>query len=231
MALGLAGKYPFGGAMRQQFLLFLFALLSGFLAFDRLLQILSHSAARRVLAGGCALAIAGNLVLQLGGLRLQGQEDFTMQSLVFQREFPGTRTVQVDQLNLVGFFIAHHDWNWQFAGREPGNRALERYRLEKDGKQFTLIAHRNRFGFNFHDATLYSALRSAWHAGDPPCFSVFCVHLNLYKPPERRLPDLEPSEVAARIVDLGGRAGLTPGKILFRGNDVYAELCPTTAAP
>jgi hypothetical protein len=225
MALGLAGKYPFGGAMRQQFLLFLFALLSGFLAFDRLLQTLSHSAARRALAGGCALAIAGNLVLQLGGLRLQGQEDFTMQSLVFQREFPGTRTVQVDQLNLIGFFMAHHDWNWQFAGREPGNRALERYRLEKDGRQLTLIAHRNRFGFDFRDATLYSALRSALHAGDPPCFSVFCVHKNLYKPPERRLPDLDPAQIAAKILALAPREGQTLRKLVFRGNDVYAEFC------
>ena len=139
---------------------------------------------------------------------------FAVQSLVFHREFPETQTVRVDQLNLIGFFMAHHDWNWRWMGREPGNWAVERYRLDKADKQFTLIAHRGRCSFDFHDVTLYPSLRSALHADDPRCFSVFCVHTNLYEPPERRLPDLESSEVAAQITDLGGKSGLTPSRIL-----------------
>ena len=230
MALGLAGKYPFGGAMRQQFLLFLFALLAGFLAFDRLARSLSAAKLQRVLAAACALAIAGNVFLQRESFRPRGPEDFTAQTVVFESAFPGDRTVQVDQLNLIGFFITHHDWNWKFAGRQPANWAVERYLLEKGARRYTLIAHRDRWNLDFQDAALYPALRSALHAGDPPCFSVFCVHTNLYKPPQRRLPDLDAARTTEEIATLAPKAGETPGPIVIRGNDVYAELCVPDSA-
>ena len=184
MALGLAGKYPFGGAMRQQFLLFLFALLAGFLAFDRLARSLSAATAA---ASSCRRLRARDRrqrhPARREDFRPRGPEDFAAQTVVFESAFPGDRTVQVDQLNLIGFFITHHDWNWKFDGREPANWAVERYLLEKGARRYTLIAHRDRWNFDFQDAALYPALRSALHAGDPPCFSVFCVHTNLYKPP------------------------------------------------
>ncbi|HVQ54696.1 MAG TPA: phospholipid carrier-dependent glycosyltransferase [Thermoanaerobaculia bacterium] len=230
MALGLAAKYPFGGAMRQQFLLFLFALLAGFLAFDRLARSLSAAKLQRILAAACALAIAGNVFLQRETFRPRGPEDFAAQTVVFESAFPGDRTVQVDQLNLIGFFITHHDWNWKFAGREPANWAVERYLLEKGARRYTLIAHRDRWNLDFQDAALYPALRSALHAGDPPCFSVFCVHTNLYKPPQRRLPDLDAARTTEGIVTLAPKAGETPGGIVIRGNDVYAELCVPDSA-
>jgi len=230
MALGLAGKYPFGGAMRQQFLLFLFALLAGYLAFDRLARSFPAARARHVLAVVCAVAIAGNAVAQGGYFRPGGSEDFTAPGRVFDSEFPGARTIQVDQLNLIGFFMAHHDWNWKPAGRLPENWAVERYSLEKEGRRYTLIAHRDRWNFDFQDPALYPALRSALPPGGPPCFYVFCVHTNLYKPPERRLPDLDAARTAEKIATLAPKAGETPGRIVIRGNDVYAELCVPDSA-
>jgi hypothetical protein len=229
MALGLAGKYPLGGAMRQQFLLFLFALLAGYLAFDRLARSFPAGPARRVLAVVCAMAIAGNAVAQREDFRPRGPEEFTAQTRVFESAFPEARTIQVDQLNLIGFFMAHHDWHWKPAGRLPENWAVERYLLEKDGRRYTLIAHRDRWNLDFQDPKLYPALRSALQPGDPPCFSVFCVHTNLYKPPERRLPDLDAARTTEKVETLAPKAGETPGRIVIRGNDVYAELCVDSA--
>ena len=162
------------------------------------------------------MAIAGNAVAQREDFRPRGPEEFTAQSRVFESAFPGARTIQVDQLNLIGFFMAHHDWNWKPAGRLPENWAVERYLLEKDGQRYTLIAHRDRWNFDFQDPALYPALRSALQPGDPPCFSVFCVHTNLYKPPERRLPDLDAARTTEKIATLAPKAGEAPGRIVIR---------------
>jgi hypothetical protein len=231
MALGLAGKYPFGGAMRQQFLLFQFALLAGFVALDRLFGAAStvSRGLRGAIVAACGLAIAVNFGLHLPDLRPSGHDAFAIQVRTFDKEFPETRLVQVDQLNLIGFFMQHHDWSWRFLGRETANPSIERYSLEKDGRALTLVAHRDRWNFDFRDPALYGALRSALHAGDPDCFTVFCVHTNLYKPPDRRLPDLDPAVVAESVSTLASAAGERRGPIVVRGNDVYAELC--SAAP
>jgi hypothetical protein len=66
--------------------------------------------------------------------------------------------------------------------------------------------------------------------GDPAEFAVFCVHTNLYKPPQRRLPDLDAARTTGGIATLAPKAGETPGRIVIRGNDVYAELCVPDSA-
>jgi hypothetical protein len=231
MGMGLRGLYPFGGLMKHQFLLLLFAILAGFVAFDRLVQSVSRPFARGALLGACALAIAGNFVGHLQDLRPAGEDPFLAQARVFEREFPEARTIQVDQLNLIGLFIPYHDWKWRFVGREPANPTVERYELERGGRRLTLIAHRNWWNFDFHDPAVYTALRSAIRRGDPDEFAVFCVHTNLYKPPERRLPDLDSKEVTARITALGPPAGLELRKISFQGNDVYAGFRAMPGSP
>ena len=231
MGMGLRGPYPFGGLMRQQFLYFLFAVPAGLIAFDRVVRRVRGARARNALVGAFVLSIAVNLLWHARDFQNVGGPHFAPQARIFHDTFPAAVTVQVDQLNLIGFFIPHDDWNWRFVGREPGNPAVERYELQKSGKRLTLVAHRDRWNFDFFDPGLYPALRSALHSGDPDCFDVFCVHTNLYKPPERRLPDLDSTQVTAQILRLGPRAGLRPGKVVFRGNDVYAEFCRIATSP
>jgi hypothetical protein len=217
--------------MRQQFLYFLFAVPAGFLAFDRVLSGGRSVRVRGAVAAAAIVLLAANLVWHARDFKNLGHVDFTQQAWVYHRTFPDAATLQVDQLNLIGFFIPHDDWNWRFAGRQPDRPLVERYELERDGKRLTLIAHRDRWNFDFHEAALYPALRSALHPTDPDCFTVFCVHTNLYKPPERRLPDLDSAEVTARIAELAPAGGLAPRKIEIRGNDVYAEFCRTPGSP
>ena len=225
MAMGLKGPYPFGGLMRQQFLYFLFAVPAGFIAFDRLLARLRGVRARRVLVIAAAACLTVNLVWHARDFENVGRRDFAAQARIFHRSFPDAATIQVDQLNLIGFFMAHDDWSWKFLGAPPGNPLVQRYALEKGGRRVTLIAHRDYWNFDFHEPGLYPALRAAIRGDDPACFAVFCVHTNLYKPAERRLPDLEPAEVEARIAALAPPAGLKAGPLVFQGNDVYGEFC------
>jgi hypothetical protein len=230
MVLGILGKYPFGGVMRQQFLLLLFGLLSAFLALDRLLRASRRAAIRGSLVILGLAAVLGSFTLHLVDLRSPGSEAFGAQSRLFHREFPDTKLVQVDQLNLIGFFMSHHEWDWQYVDRDPTNASVERYRLASHDRRLTLIAHRDRWNFDFTDPKVLASLRSALRGGDPACFSVFCVHTNLYKPPERRLPDLDPARVETALHAFAGTQDEAVPKIVFRGNDVYAEFCTEESA-
>ncbi len=231
IALGLKGPYPFGGLMRQQFLYFLFAIPAGFVAFDRLLRGVDRARARAAIAAAGAALLVLNLAWHRRDFRNLGHVDFTKQARAFDRLFPDAEVLHVDQLNLIGFFMTHDDWRWRFAGRDPRNPLVERYVLEKDGRRLTLVAHRDSWNFDFHDPKLYERLRSALAPGDPDCLHVFCVHTNLYKPAERRLPDLEGDEIRRSIAGLAPAAQLAPRRVEIRGNDVYAEICRTPAAP
>jgi hypothetical protein len=225
MVMGLKGPYPFGGLMRQQFLYFLFAIPAGFVAFDRVLAGVGRIRLRRALAAAVALLLTANLAWHARDFKNLGHLDFAVQARLFDRAFPDAAIVQIDQFNLIGFFMPHDDWSWRFVGREPGQPLVERYEITGDGKQLTLIAHRTVWNFDFHDVSLYPTLASALHPADPDCFTVFCVHPNLYKPPERRLPDFDSMETIARISELAPAGHLTPRKIEIRGNDIFASFC------
>ncbi len=230
IVLGLRGLYPFGGAMRQQFLYFLFAIPAGFVAFDRLAGAM-NSALRRSLLVLCGAAIAASFVAHAGNLRSPGRDPFTAQARAFDAAFPQTRVVQTDQFNLIGFFIAHHDWTWRFAGALPGLPAVQRYELDRDGRALTLLAHRGKWNFSLFEPGSYEALRSAAAASGADCTTAFVVHQNLYKPVERKLPPVDETALRAQAPSLAAAAGLTLRRLEIRGDDAYPELCVEGAPP
>jgi hypothetical protein len=231
VALGLRGAYPFGGAMRQQFLYFVFALLAGFVAFDRLRSALASAAARRAVSAAGLLLIAANLALHWRDLVPLGRDPFTAQAAFFDRSLPGASAVQVDQFNLIGFFIPHHDWRWTYAGALPGLPSVQRYELRKGGRAITLLAHRDVWNFDLTTRDAQARLKAAAAAAGMSCTAEFVVHQNLYKPVERKLfvPEPEAIERAARAS--AGAEGLELRRIEIRGGDVYAELCSPGARP
>jgi hypothetical protein len=225
IALGFGGLYPFGGASRQQFLYFLFAVLAGFVAFDRLLRAVASPPARRLLLFVGGAAIAANLRGHAEDLQPPGRDPFTRQARAFDRAFPGARVVQVDQFNLIGFFISHHDWKWSFAGTLPGLPAVQRYELDGAGRRLTLLAHRDNWNFGLFEPGTYAALRKAAAAAGADCTTAFVVHQNLYKPAERKLPPVDEVALRAAAPTLAGAAGLTLRRLEIRGDDAYPELC------
>ncbi len=231
IALGFAGLYPFGGASRQQFLYFLFAVLAGSVAFDRLVRAAASPPARRLLLVLGGAAIAANLGGHAEDLQPPGRDPFTRQARAFDRAVPGARVVQTDQFNLIGYFIAHHDWAWSFRGTLPGLPAVQRYELERDGRRLTLLAHRDHWNFDAAEPGTYAALRAGAAAAGAPCASVFDVHQNLYKPMERKLPHLDAEVVEPRARELAAAEGLDVRRLVVRGDDVFMDLCAAGAAP
>ena len=230
MVLGLRGLYPFGGAMRQQFLFFQFGLLAGFVAFDRLVSRAPSPAARRTLLFLCGAALAVNVAANSKNLLPMGRDPFTVQAYTFDRSFPQARVVQTDQFNLVGFFIAHHDWAWSYDGSLPGLPAVQRYELARDGRRLTLLAHRDRWNFPLLEGGTYAVLRAAGAAAGAECTTAFVVHQNLYKPPDRKLPPLDEVELLDAAPSLARAGGLTLRRLVSRGDDAYLELCDESGA-
>jgi hypothetical protein len=230
MVLGLRGLYPFGGAMRQQFLFFQFALLAGFVAFDRLVSSVPSPIARRALLFLCGAALAVDVVGNSKNFRPMGRDPFTIQAHAFDRSFPQARVVQTDQFNLVGFFIAHHDWAWSYGGALPGLPAVQRYELERDGRRLTLLAHRDRWNFPLLEAGTYTVFRAAGAAAGADCTTAFVVHQNLYKPPDRKLPHIDEGKLLDAAPSLARAGGLTLRRLVSRGDDGYLELCNESGA-
>ncbi len=226
IALGLAGLYPFGGAMRQQFLYFPFLILAGFVALDRALASVPAAARKAALALGIAvLGVA--VAAHWQNFRRPGRDPFMAQGRAFDRVIPDASVVQADQFNLIGFFIPHHDWKWRYAGTLPGLPAVQRYELDKSGRRLTLLAHRTRWNFDVSDPATYAALRTAADAAGARCTSVFDVHQNLYKPVERKLPHLDGFVVEPQARALAAKEGLFVGRMAVRGDDVFMEICET----
>jgi hypothetical protein len=228
LAIGMAGgvldRYPFGGAMRHQILLFLFALLAGFVAFDWIVERARRPSLRALLIALCSGAIGANVVVHVREWLPDGPEPFESEARMFWRDFPDAREIHVDSFNMIGFFAQHYRWDWRFAGQEPSNPSVERYDVSRGERHLTLVAHRDRWNMDFRDPTLYKSLEGSGWAAGPRCLTVFCVH-QILKPAGRDLANVPGNELEDRIPVLAREADLTIKKLHVRGDDVFAELC------
>ena len=219
-AAALAGRYPFGGAMRHQFLILLFAFLAVAVAADRLLLAVPWRATRAVLlvAAAAAVVLAGAATLQRFSRPLP--EGFTRDVAAFEGAFPGERVVHTDHYGLVGFFSERHDWRWTFRGRSAENPAIETYSVERGPERILVVAHRDRWAFDFADPTLY---RDLAHVADPAtgCLSIF--HVRQWFPEQ---PRVDAAAEKARIVAGARAADWFPRRLVVEGDDTFVVLCP-----
>jgi len=217
MTASLRGWYPFGGAMRHQILLMVFALMAALVAFDRVLLGLSPPARRALSALGVVAIVANGWVH--GDKRWQPRpEPFSALGERFDREFREAREVHVDQFNLIGFFAQHHDWNWDFLGQAAGHPGPEHYRLSSSGRSLELVAHRDMWNMDLLSPGLYAELSAARGAADSNTITLFYVRQIL---PGDRSPSAE--ALRREIPALARGAGLELEKLDVAGASVLAE--------
>jgi hypothetical protein len=226
MGLGALGRYPFGGHVRHQFLLFLFALLAGFVAVDRLVRAVPRRARAVLIAAGVGV-IALNSVLQRQRIFTP---DYRTQPLVakkgiFERSLSGLRTVHIDQFNLIGMVMDYYGWNWRFAGPDPSGPWIERYELTRDGQRLTLFAHRSIWLMDFRSAALYEELEASLRQRSDGCETAFCVYRNVYGPPWTKLPGRIRDSLQAQILRLAARAGLEIRGIVLTDDAARMDFC------
>ncbi len=224
---GAAGLYPFGGAMRHQFLLMVFGLMAAVVAYDRVLPARSAAARRTFLGAAVALILVN--AWGHGERRWRPRpEPFAADRDRFDRDFPGADEVHVDQFNLVGFFAQHHDWDWEFLGSVPGHPTIERYRLSRNGRSLALVAHRGLWNADPLEAGTYRELSEAPPQAASGSLVLYDV---LQAPPGASAPDA--ALLRERVPVLARQAGLETVRLDVAGSDVFAQFrrAGTTASP
>lgn len=227
--LGTLRLYPFGGAMRHQYLIFLFGLLAAFVVFDRAFRLLRTPAARLAAVFLCFAASAFSVFGWRPPVDPRDPTSFLPKVAEFNRQFPSARAIHVDHFNFVGLFTAYHEWSWRFVGTSATNPLVELYRVQSGEKSFLIVDHRDRPFFNLGLGSLYHDLASGWNDGGDRCQTVFYaarLTREAFQPGFRELPE---EERLAKLSRLAAAEGLEARRVVLSGPDVFAELCADSA--
>jgi hypothetical protein len=219
MAGGALGKYPFGGFLRQQFLLFPFLVLCAFLLPDRLARGIPRPA-RFALAALLFLAILGVSYRRFDAYPKVKGPLFTEQMERYNRLFPSAAAVYVDRYNLITFFLHHDDWRWKFEGETSLAPHIDIYRVSRGDRQILLFRDKARWLLDYQDATLYQDLKGCMLARDLPAITVFRMA-------QAPCPPRDAAEIGAyrkKVVGLAAAAGLCFQQLAIHDCDVNAEL-------
>jgi hypothetical protein len=219
MLVGLFDKYPFGGALRHQFLLFPFLILWGFLLLDRLLDTVPRWA---------VWALTGILAVAIGAVSYRGFETsphptqtlMTVQMETFNTLFPDSTAVYVDQFNLYAFFMHHDKWDWKYEGLVPGTRKVDLYRATRGNRSILVFRDRGRWVLEYDDALLYDDLAACMRSNGLRAIDIFRV--GQVSASDRDEAELEKYRKTAAT--MAARQGLCIQRLAIRGADEYGEV-------
>ncbi len=219
MLVGVLDKYPFGGELRHQFLLFPFLILCACVLLDRLAAAIPQRAAW-ALAGilGVAIVVVGYRGFEAYPRASEALMSGEMQR--FDRLFPAPAAVYVDRFNLYAFFIHHDDWTWEFQGRARSAPRVDVYRLSRAGRRVFVLADNSRWVLEYDDATLYDDLAACMRAEGLRAIDVFRVG-QVKGPPRQAAEILEYSKLAAAMA---ARHGVCLQQLAVQDWDAYAEV-------
>ncbi len=225
---GVARLYPFGGFLRQQYILFPFFVICPFVLFDRLFAKVPLPA---------VLAIAGLLTVGIGYASYENYDAYPKVSTMlltdqmnrYNRLFPAPPAIIIDQFNLTTFFMHHHDWDWSFAGALPGSDTVDVYKLAHDGRSMMLFRDKDHWNLDLRDPELYAHMATAMQNWHLPAMTIFC----LAQPVPKARTEAQVTAYRARAAELAAGHGLCIQTLDLDNYDVYAEFrsAGTCAAP
>jgi hypothetical protein len=226
MVLGLCGMYPFGGQMRHQFLIFVFALLAGMVAVDATIRD-APSRGRVAALGGLAAVLATDFFVQLPALLHPAPDRLAPILEVHDADFRRTGNVSADQFGLVALFTRYYNSSFRFAERVSDSPPIDRYEVGSGGRRFDVLAFRNWWIFEFWDDRLFAELSQAWSKRSATCNGLLRVSGTVFDQPERLRPDARfRSTLEARLRAAGAARGLSVRNLDASDFlDVYAEFC------
>lgn len=175
MLASVVGAYPFGGLLRQQFLLFPFLVLATFLFLDRLASMLPSRQVSTIFLCALIPLICWSGVDELRSKRIYPDDAFSRETALFESTFPSPEAVYVDQFNLIGFFSKHHQDKWSYAGRPAGKRFSDAYYVTNGNKKLVLFRDRVRWNLDLTDPMVYSDISRSLRSGGTTSVTVYCV--------------------------------------------------------
>jgi hypothetical protein len=208
IASAILGKYPFGGNLRHQFILFPFAVLCGCIVLDRFASAIPGRRARAVLAAAAILLTAGVLAARFYELPKSRTDIGAEHMSRFRDAFPSPASVYVDGFSLIMFFIHHHDWTWDLRAQNPSSPWIDIYRVSKGDREFLLVRDRARWNTDFAEASFYADLAGGFRLAPLRSIATFCIR----QTPQPGGIETE-TKLARQVLELASAAGLCVKKI------------------
>jgi hypothetical protein len=222
MLAAVLGKYPFGGFLRQQFLLFPFLVLCAFLLPDRLAGAIPVRA-RYALAALLFVTVLGVSYSRFEAYPKVKEALMTDQMRRYNNLFPEAAAVYTDQYNFIAFFLHHDDWEWKFVERissEANVANIDIYRIRRGGRQMLVFDDNGLWVADPLDAGVYYSMAACIRAEALPSITLF-----------RSAQDDETARDKAglkayrkQIADTARDQGLCVESLDLYGSDVYAEV-------
>jgi hypothetical protein len=227
MALGLLGLYPFGGLMRHQFLIFLFALLAGMAAVDAAVRSLPRGRAA-VLVGSLAALLAVSFATRLPQLLRPAPDP--LRPIVSAREAVLRQRggVTVDQFGLIALFSQFAGSDWRFRGALADNSRAEVYAVDLPGGAVSVLALRDWWIFDLSSARLFDELARAWKTEGSDCHGFLRFGGQALRPDRKPVPAERRAAFASRLSGGAAAQGLRlENASVSPYGDVDAVFCGT----
>ena len=220
-AAAVAGLYPFGGSLRQQFVLFPFVVLAGAIAVQGFTSRIRSRSLRAAVIAVPAVAVAVNFALRVGPYLKPGPEVVARNDAIFRSMFPDPPVVYADQYSVVALFAGRDRWEWTAQGALRGEPGADVYRVSGDARSFLLVRDRTRWNVDFGDPRFYALLRRSVESLSAKSVTVFGV---VDRGGAGPFGPEEAESLRERIRLGSSAAGLTAGRIVIRGRNVFFEL-------
>ena len=204
---GITGKYPFGGLLRHQFILFPFTVMSGCVLLDRSGNAINKVRLNIALAIVIVVMVAGVSAVQVYRFPMVSADIFTDEMNRFRETFPSPGAVYLDDFNQIIFFAHYHDWNWHFVVSNAAVSTTDIYRVSKAPQQFLIVWDRGRWNADLQDSAFYHDLAAVMRSQGLTSVATFTIH-------DQSVPIATKSDSALenRINELAAAAGLCVNK-------------------
>jgi hypothetical protein len=200
LAASLAGKYPFGGMLRHQYIAGPFLLIAAFVVLDALPN-LRYAIPAVVLAASIANAVieVPKLIFYPGVVLLQPEFD------AWHSAFPNARAVYLDHWGVIGYFIHTSEQPRSFVRHIPDPAVIDEYRTP-DGVD--IFYDKTRNVIDFSDPSVYRSLADCLRDSGVKELTLF-----FYSPGDKPI-DWTPNDLENLIVGRATEQGLTTIKVV-----------------
>lgn len=178
VVLAVDGKYPFGGDLRQQFVLFPFIVLFAAILASQLTTLIPEKG-RLPAVSAVAIATVWISVVWYEQTPKWPEDVLADHMRAFDKLVPQPASVYLDQWNLITFFIYHHNWRWTSLGQQPV-AGVDIYRITRGTRQMLVFRDMTEWNIRAENVDVYRKLSECLHATHVPEVSIFG---NLQTPP------------------------------------------------
>ena len=207
-------SYPFGGFLRQQYVLFPFFAICPFLLLARVPRKGGY-----VLAALLAVGVTAECVKGYEAYPKETPLLLSDQMGRYNRMFPSAQSIYIDQFNLTTFFMHHHNWDWQYLAPLPGSNTVDVYKLSHDGRTMIMFRDRDHWNVDLRDPQLFANMATGmktWHVDES---TIFC----LAQPVPKARTAAQVTAYRERVAENTAANGLCVQTLELDNYDVYAE--------